>query len=258
MAKLEIRELYAEVEGNKILKGVNLVVNDGEIHALMGPNGSGKSTLANVIMGHPSYIVTSGSILWNGDDITALPVEERARAGIFLGFQYPVEVPGLTIGKFIKRVLDKQDNKSVSVSDIISRLKKSVKTVGLPEDFINRSLNDGFSGGEKKRMEIVQMLMMQPKLAMLDEIDSGLDIDALKDVSVGVNSLRGGDFSALIITHYQRILEHISPDYVHIMYRGNIVRSGGRELVELLEREGYESIRAEYGIEESDDELVKS
>lgn len=244
---LQIEDLHANIEGKDILKGVNLDIRLGEIHALMGPNGSGKSTLANVLMGHPSYTVTSGRVLFEGQDILELDPEERAALGIFLAFQYPVEVPGVTVGKFLKRSVEilRGAEGSFDVSKFIEELRSSMDTMGMDRSFINRYLNEGFSGGEKKRMEILQMLLFRPKLAILDETDSGLDIDALRIVAQGVNRLRGDRFSSLIITHYQRILDYIQPDKVHIMMDGRIALSGGAELVGELESRGYDWVRQE-------------
>ncbi len=249
-----IEDLHAGIEGRPILRGVNLRVNVGEVHALMGPNGSGKSTLANIILGHPAYEVTRGRILFKGQDILELGADERAHLGLFLAFQYPVEIPGVTVAKFLKRALESRiagggNGEKLSVPKFIKELKESMKLMGLDEQFVNRYLNEGFSGGEKKRMEIVQMLMLKPEFAILDETDSGLDIDALKIVAQGVNRMRGPNFGALIITHYQRILNYIQPDKVHIMYEGRIVASGGPELSEELEKYGYENIREKFGIE---------
>ena len=251
---LKIRNLTALVDGKEILRGVDLDLGGGEIHALMGPNGSGKSTLANVLMGHPSYTVTGGSVHLGGEDLLSLEISERALRGMFLAFQYPVEITGLTVGKFLKRALEVrtegESDSRFNVTAYIKRLREAIEFLDMDQDFINRYLNEGFSGGEKKRMEILQMIMLEPKMAILDETDSGLDIDALKAVSKGVNRLRGPNFSALIITHYQRILDHIEPDYIHIMYQGRIVTSGGKDLVEVLERRGYDWIREQYGIKE--------
>ena len=251
---LSIADLRASINEKRILRGIDLEINSGEIHALMGPNGSGKSTLANVLLGHPGYEVTGGKVFLDGEDFLALDTAERARAGVFLAFQYPVEIPGVTVGKFLKRALEVRDGGSVpgikSVSAYIKSLRENLDFLEMDQGFINRYLNEGFSGGEKKRMEILQMLMLEPAFAVLDETDSGLDIDALKVVARGVNRLRGEGFGALIITHYQRILDHIRPDYVHIMYRGRIVSSGGADLVQLLEARGYDWIREQYGIEE--------
>ncbi len=244
---LQIENLHAEIEGKKILNGVNLSIELGETHALMGPNGSGKSTLANVLMGHPSYRVTSGRVFFDGKEILEADPEERASLGMFLAFQYPVEVPGVTVGKFLKRSVEilHGSEGTFNVNRFIEELRSTMDTMGMDRSFINRYLNEGFSGGEKKRMEILQMLLFRPKLAILDETDSGLDIDALRIVSQGVNRLRGDGFSSLIITHYQRILDYIKPDKVHIMMDGRIVLSGGSELVGELESRGYDWIREE-------------
>jgi Fe-S cluster assembly ATP-binding protein len=244
---LQIENLHAHIEGKEILKGVNLSIELGEIHALMGPNGSGKSTLANVLLGHPSYTVNSGRILFEGKDILEADPEERAKLGMFLAFQYPVEVPGVTVGKFLKRSTEilRDGEGPFNVNKFIEELRAEMDTMGIDRSFINRYLNEGFSGGEKKRMEILQMLLFRPKLAILDETDSGLDIDALRIVAQGVNRLRGDRFSSLIITHYQRILDYIKPDKVHIMMEGRIALSGGVELVGELESRGYDWIREE-------------
>jgi len=244
---LQIENLHTRIEEKEILKGVNLGIERGEIHALMGPNGSGKSTLANVLLGHPSYTVASGRILFEGQDILEADPEDRARLGMFLAFQYPVEVPGVTVGKFLKRSVEilRDGEGPLNVNKFIEELRAAMDTMGMDRSFINRYLNEGFSGGEKKRMEILQMLLFQPKLAILDETDSGLDIDALRIVAQGVNRLRGDQFSALIITHYQRILDYIKPDKVHIMIYGRIVLSGGADLVGELESRGYDWIREE-------------
>jgi Fe-S cluster assembly ATP-binding protein len=273
---LQVRNLQASIGNKPILSGLDLDIRTGEIHALMGPNGSGKSTLANVLMGHPSYQVTGGTVTLDGEDYLALSTSERALKGLFLAFQYPVEIAGVTVGKFLKRVIELRGTGTVksktggdksasgggksasgggmNVTAYIKRLRETMDFMEMDQGFINRSLNQGFSGGEKKRMEVLQMLMLKPSLAILDETDSGLDIDALKVVSRGVNRLRGPDFGALIITHYDRILTQIVPDFVHIMYKGRIVTSGGKELVETLETRGYDWIRQQYGIEEEANE----
>ncbi|MBD3422256.1 MAG: Fe-S cluster assembly ATPase SufC [Chitinivibrionales bacterium] len=254
--KLEIRNLHANIDGKPILQGLDLTLQSGEVHALMGPNGSGKSTLANVLMGHPAYEVTNGEVVLDGKDVLELDTNERAGAGLFLAFQYPVEVAGITVGKFLKRALEARLEKGdkIDVSAFIKHLRAQMVFLDMEQAFINRYLNHGFSGGEKKRMEILQMLMIKPSFAILDETDSGLDIDALKIVAKGVNKMRGPKFGSLVITHYQRILNHIHPDHVHIMYQGRVVESGGNELVEELERNGYENIKGKFGIKEEQHE----
>ncbi|MBU1695290.1 MAG: Fe-S cluster assembly ATPase SufC [Verrucomicrobia bacterium] len=246
----EIKDLCASVEGKPILKGVNLQVNRGETHALMGPNGSGKSTLASVIMGHPGYEVTGGQICFKGQNILDLAIEERARLGIFLAFQYPAAIPGVTVAKFLKTAADAlRGADKMSPSAFLKSLREDMEFLEIDPTFVNRFLNDGFSGGEKKRMEILQMLMLKPALAVMDETDSGLDIDALKIVSKGVNRLLGPNFGLLLITHYERMLRYIKPDHLHILMDGRIVHSGGPELVKRLEEKGYDWVRQEFGQE---------
>lgn len=245
--RVEIRNLAASINGTPILNGIDLTMNSGEIHALMGPNGSGKSTLSNVILGHPSYEVTCGEVLVDGTNILDLSTDERARLGLFLAFQYPVEIPGVTVGRFLKRASDlMRREEEQKASAFIKELRGAMDFMEIDQQFINRYLNEGFSGGEKKRMEVLQMLMLKPTFAIMDETDSGLDIDALKVVSKGINRLRGGDFGALIITHYQRILGYVKPDYVHIMYKGKIVTSGGDELATTLEEHGYDWVKEQF------------
>ncbi|HOW98464.1 MAG TPA: Fe-S cluster assembly ATPase SufC [Kiritimatiellia bacterium] len=250
-ADFEIKDLCASVEGKPILKGVNLRVNRGETHALMGPNGSGKSTLASVIMGHPGYEVTGGQICFKGRNILDLETEERARLGIFLAFQYPVAIPGVTVAKFLKTAADamRPGGAKVSSAAFLKELREYMAFLEMDPAFINRFLNDGFSGGEKKRMEILQMLALKPAFAVMDETDSGLDIDALKIVSKGINRLVGPDFGLLLITHYERMLRYIKPDHLHILMDGRIVHSGGPELVKRLEEKGYDWVRQEFGKE---------
>ena len=251
--KIEIKDLKANIEDKPILNGVNLTLSSGETHALMGPNGSGKSTLSNVIFGHPSYEVTGGQILVNGEDLLEMETHERAQLGLFLAFQYPVEIPGVSVGRFLKRAAEIRFGDE-GARGFVKSLREAMDYMEIDRAFINRYLNEGFSGGEKKRMEILQMLMLKPEFAILDETDSGLDIDALKVVSNGVNKLReDGGFGALVITHYQRILNYIKPDYVHIMYQGRIVTSGGHDLVVELEEKGYDFIKKEYGIVEEEE-----
>lgn len=246
----EIKNLHAETEGKPILKGVNLHMAKGETHALMGPNGSGKSTLANVIMGHPAYDVTDGEIWFEGHNLLELEPEERAQAGVFLAFQYPVAIPGVSVAKFLKSAHDAtHGEKKLKPSEFLKQLRENIKYLEVEDSFINRYLNDGFSGGEKKRMEILQMLTLQPRFAVMDETDSGLDIDALKVVSKGVNKLTGPDFGLLVITHYERILRYIHPDHLHILIDGQVAHSGGPELVKKLEESGYDWVREEFGQE---------
>ena len=238
---IEIKNLHVEIEGKEILKGINLTLEKGKIHALMGPNGSGKSTLANVIMGHPRYKVTKGEILFDGENITELPPHERARKGIFLSFQYPTEVSGVTISTFLRTALNDltSEEERLSVMDFRELLKEKLETLGITEEFADRYLNEGFSGGEKKKSEVLQMAMLNPKAAILDETDSGLDIDALKAVSEGVNKVMDKDKVVLIITHYKRILEHIKPNKLSIMIDGKIALEGNSDLVDQLEEKGY-------------------
>jgi Fe-S cluster assembly ATP-binding protein len=246
MRTLKIQGLGAGIPGRQILDGLDLEIRTGEVHALMGPNGSGKSTLANVLMGNPAYQPLGGRIELDGRDLLALSVAERSLEGLFLAFQYPVEIPGLTVGKFLKRATELRAAAAAGQSTpggatgFVKRLREAMDFMGIDQSFINRSLNQGFSGGEKKRMEVLQMLLLEPSFAILDETDSGLDIDALKIVAKGLSRLRGKDFGALVITHYRRILELVEPDFVHIMYRGRIVHSGGKELVDELEAKGYD------------------
>jgi Fe-S cluster assembly ATP-binding protein len=245
MAKqLEIRNLYASIEGGEaILKGVSLVVPKGQVHAIMGPNGAGKSTLGKIIAGDPSYTIEKGEILVDGENILELEPDERARKGLFLAFQYPVEVPGVTNANFLRLALQAKRGEEVSVMEFYGKLQKALEVLEWDESILTRYLNDGFSGGEKKRNEILQLLVLEPTYAILDETDSGLDIDALKIVAKGVNAMRSPNFAALIITHYQRLLNYIIPDVVHVMVDGRIVTSGGPELALKLEAEGYEWVK---------------
>jgi Fe-S cluster assembly ATP-binding protein len=243
MAELEIRNLHVRAGEKEILRGVELTVGKGEIHALMGPNGSGKSTLANAIMGHPNLEVTEGQIIFAGQDITELPTDERARLGLFMAFQYPVSVPGVTVTKYLRTVLnahrDARGDEPIALKDFRLSVEAAMKLTNVPKEFSSRYLNEGFSGGEKKRMEILQLALQQPELAILDETDSGLDIDALRVVAAGVNAVAGPDMGVLIITHYQRILHLVEPSHVHVMYQGRIVKEGGAQLVTELEAKGY-------------------
>jgi len=246
----EIRNLRAGIEGKEILKGLNLKINLGENHALMGPNGSGKSTLSNVIMGHPNYEVTGGEIIFQGRNILDLPIEERACLGLFLAFQYPVAIPGVSVAKFLKSAMDaiRGDDK-IKPAEFMKEMRENMAYLEMDKSFANRFLNEGFSGGEKKRMEILQMMMLKPRIAIMDETDSGLDIDALRIVSKGVNKLAGPNIGLLVITHYERILRYIHPDHLHILMDGKIVHSGGPDLVKKLEESGYDWVREEFGQE---------
>jgi Fe-S cluster assembly ATP-binding protein len=249
MADLEIRNLHVSAEGKQILKGLDLDVSTGQIHALMGPNGSGKSTLANAIMGHPALEVTEGEIRLLGEDITESAPEDRARGGLFMAFQYPVAIPGVTVAKYLRMAVNAHreaaSESEIKLKEFRKQTEAAMELMDIPREFSSRYLNDGFSGGEKKRMEILQLAMLMPKLAVLDETDSGLDIDALRTVAEGVNRFAGPEMGALIITHYQRILHMVKPDFVHVMYDGRIVKQGGPELVGLLEERGYGWIRDE-------------
>ena len=246
---LKIKDLKAQVEDNQILKGINLEINAGEVHAIMGPNGSGKSTLSSVIAGREDYEVTEGTIDFDGEDLLDLDPEERAHKGIFLSFQYPVEIPGVTVSNFIKTAINEtrkgRGEDPMEAREMLAKMREKSALLEMDKSYLSRSLNEGFSGGEKKRNEIFQMAMLEPKLAILDETDSGLDIDALRIVANGVNKLRSKDNAVLVITHYQRLLDYITPDYVHVLYKGKIVKSGGPELAHELEERGYDWIKAE-------------
>ena len=244
---LKIEDLHVEIDGQEIVKGLNLEIGEGEIHAIMGPNGSGKSTLANVLMGHPRYEVTGGSITFRDEDVFELEPDERAKLGMFLAFQYPSEVPGVSVANFLRTAVNAVREEELSPMDMYRLIQEKMKIMQMDPRFAERYLNEGFSGGEKKRNEILQMLMLEPRLAIMDETDSGLDIDALQVVAKGVNELRGPEFSAVIITHYQRILRYIEPDHVHVMLDGRLVTSGGKELALELEDKGYEWVRQEFG-----------
>jgi len=245
-SQLEIRNLHVRTEDREILRGVDLIVRHGELHALMGPNGSGKSTLANTIMGHPDYEVTDGEILFDGEDITELAPHERAKLGLFLAFQYPVAIPGVSVANFLRLAINAQREEPIKVKEFGAQLRHAVELLDVEDAFTSRHLNDGFSGGEKKRAEVLQMAMLRPQIAVLDETDSGLDIDALRTVAEGVQKLHDDQhLGVLIITHYQRILDYVRPEFVHIMLDGRIVMNGGNELVERLEKEGYDRIREE-------------
>lgn len=251
MSVLEIKNLHVKIEDKEILKGVNLTIRTGEIHAVMGPNGTGKSTLAAAIMGNPAYEVTEGEILLDGENVLEMEVDERARAGLFLAVQYPSEIPGVTNAEFMRAAINarRAEDDKMDVRAFIKKLDDKMALLDMPEEMAGRYLNEGFSGGEKKRNEILQCLMIEPTFAILDEIDSGLDIDALKVVSKGVNAMRGENFGSLIITHYQRLLNYITPDIVHIMMDGKVVMTGGAELAQRLESEGYKGISEELGLQ---------
>lgn len=254
VATLEIRNLRAGVEGEEddILSGVNLTVKQGEIHALMGPNGSGKSTLANVLMGSPIYEVRDGQVLLDGEDVLEMDPDERSRSGLFLAFQYPVAIPGVTLGNFLRHAINARlkaedpDSKGIPIPKFARLMRQKMSQLQIDHAFAGRYLNEGFSGGEKKRVEVLQMAVLEPRIAVLDETDSGLDIDALRIVAEGVKSLTGPNMGALVITHYQRILNHVNPDFVHVMFEGQIVESGGPALALELEEKGYEWVREKY------------
>lgn len=245
MAKLVINNLHVEIEGKQILKGVDLVVNSGEVHAIMGPNGTGKSTLASALMGHPKYEITAGDVFLDGEDLLELEVDERARAGLFLAMQYPAEVPGVTNSDFMRSAVKATSQKEIGLIEFALRYEKAVEDLKMREDLAHRYLNEGFSGGERKRNEILQLKVIRPKFAILDEIDSGLDVDALKIVGENVNEMVNDAFGCILITHYQRILDHIKPTNVHIMIDGRIVLSGGQELIEKIDQNGYEWVKDE-------------
>lgn len=248
---LKIENLHASIGDKEILKGINLTVGKGEVHAIMGPNGSGKSTLSSVLVGHPTYEVTEGSVTFEGEDILELEPEERAHRGLFLSFQYPVEIPGVSMVNFMRAALNERRKAAgldpLPAAEFLKLMKQMRELVELDNKLASRSVNEGFSGGEKKRNEIFQMAMLEPKLAILDETDSGLDIDALRIVAKGVNELRSPENSTIVITHYQRLLDYIRPDFVHVLYKGRIVRSGGPELALELEERGYDWIKEEVG-----------
>jgi Fe-S cluster assembly ATP-binding protein len=250
MATLEISDLHVTVEGKPILNGIDLAVKSGEVHAVMGPNGSGKSTLALTLMGHPRYKVASGTVRYDGRDLMAMTVDERARAGMFLAFQYPVAIPGVSVASFLRTAINARratngEKNDMPIPQFRKLLGEKTKLLQFDDTFLSRSLNEGFSGGEKKRLEMLQMHMFVPRFAVLDETDSGLDIDALKTVAEGIEALRGPEIGILLITHYERILRYVQPDYVHVLVDGRIVRTGGRELAAELESKGYDFVREE-------------
>ncbi|MDQ6773374.1 MAG: Fe-S cluster assembly ATPase SufC [Candidatus Dormibacteraeota bacterium] len=259
LADFEIKDLRVAVEGRDILKGVSLSLNRGEVHAVMGPNGSGKSTLSNALMGHPAYEVRGGEVLYKGQSLLQLSPDQRARLGVYLAFQYPTVVPGVTMANFLRTALNaqrgydgKDRSKAINPREFRALLKEPMDTLRIDDSFLSRYVNEGFSGGEKKRVEILQMAVLKPEIAILDETDSGLDIDSIKYVSESINSLRGAHLGVLIITHYVRILEHVRPDFVHVLVDGQIVRSGGPEVAQSLERTGY----AEWGVDAEKEEVV--
>ncbi|MGP7816337.1 Fe-S cluster assembly ATPase SufC [Niallia sp. 01092] len=251
-SKLVINDLHVAIEEKEIVKGLNLEIKGGEIHAIMGPNGTGKSTLSSAIMGHPKYEITSGSVTLDEEDVLEMEVDERARAGLFLAMQYPSEISGVTNADFLRSAINSrlEEGNEISLMKFIRKMDSNMEFLEMDPNMAQRYLNEGFSGGEKKRNEILQLMMLEPKIAILDEIDSGLDIDALKVVSKGINEMRGENFGCLIITHYQRLLDYITPDFVHVMMQGRIVKSGGPELAQRLEAEGYDWIKQELGIED--------
>ncbi len=250
-ATLEIRGLEASVEDKPILKGIDLIVRQGETHALMGPNGSGKSTLANVLMGRPGYRLTAGKVLFKGEDITKLTPDKRAERGLFLAMQYPVEIPGVSVVNFLRTAYKNVKGEEINALAFRKHMKEKMNLLGVEDAMVQRYVNQGFSGGEKKKSEVLQLAVLEPEIAVLDETDSGLDIDSLREVATGIAELIGPNLGVLLITHYQRILDYIEPDFVHVMIDGRIVQSGGKELARELEAKGYEGIRTELGLEES-------
>lgn len=253
---LKIEDLHVAIEEKEIVKGFNLEINGGEIHAVMGPNGAGKSTVASAIMGHPHYEVTQGKVWYDGQNLFDLEVDERAKSGLYLAMQYPSEISGVTNADFLRSAINARrgEGNEINLMKFINKLDEKMELLDIDQEFAQRYVNEGFSGGEKKRNEILQLLMLDPDVAILDEIDSGLDIDALKVVSKGVNAMRSSEFGCLIITHYQRLLNYITPDFVHVMIQGRIVKSGGPDLAKRLEEEGYDWVREELGIEEEGEE----
>ena len=257
MSTLKIENLHVEVGEKEILKGLNLEINTGEVHAIMGPNGNGKSTLLSTIMGHPKYTVTQGKITLDGQDVLAMSVDERARAGLFLGMQYPQEIPGITNSDFLRAAINARRDEPISLFKFIRTLDKNIEELGMDENLAHRYLNEGFSGGEKKRNEILQMKLLQPRFALLDEIDSGLDVDALRVVAGAINSMRSDEFGCIMVSHYERMFELVKPTHVHVLVQGQIVMSGGYELVEKIDQEGYEWVKElGYDIEQNERQLI--
>lgn len=253
MSTLKIENLHVEVGEKEILKGLNLEINTGEVHAIMGPNGNGKSTLLSTIMGHPKYTVTQGKITLDGQDVLAMSVDERARAGLFLGMQYPQEIPGITNSDFLRAAINAKRDEPISLFKFIRMLDKNIEELGMDENLAHRYLNEGFSGGEKKRNEILQMKLLQPRFALLDEIDSGLDVDALRVVAGAINSMRSNEFGCIMVSHYERMFELVKPTHVHVLVQGQIIMSGGYELVEKIDQEGYEWVKElGYDIEQNE------
>jgi Fe-S cluster assembly ATP-binding protein len=255
---LVVRDLHASVEDKPILRGIDLEIPKGQVHAIMGPNGSGKSTLAQVLMGHPSYAVTQGTIHFKGQDVTELAPDERARLGMFLAFQYPIEIPGVSVSNFLRTAMNAVRGEDVPVREFMSQLRAQLDLVGLDQSFGRRNLNEGFSGGEKKRAEILQLALLKPELAILDETDSGLDIDGVRIVAEAVNKLKSPDIGFCIITHYTRILNFVSPDVVHILLGGRVVKSGGRDLADHLEDVGYDEVKKEFGYDSDEAEVEEA
>ena len=255
---LTVRDLHVSVEDKPILRGVNVEVPQGQVHAIMGPNGSGKSTLAQVLLGHPAYEITSGQILFKGEDVTELDPDQRAKLGMFLAFQYPVEIPGVSVSNFLRTAMNAVRGEDIPVREFMTQLRENLKTLGMDESFARRNLNEGFSGGEKKRAEILQFALLKPALAVLDETDSGLDIDGVRIVAEAVNKFKGPDVSFVVITHYTRILNYITPDVVHILLGGRVVQTGGNELATHLEEVGYAQLREEYGVSTDEAELEEA
>jgi Fe-S cluster assembly ATP-binding protein len=261
MKTLEIKNLHVKVGDLEILKGIDLTVKTGELHALLGPNGHGKSTLLGAIMGNPKYTISEGSITLDGEDVLAMSVDERAKAGLFLAMQYPMEISGVTISDFMKEAINVRNEKPISLYKFIKELENATKEVGLPLDMVHRFINEGFSGGEKKRNEVLQMMLLKPSFALLDEIDSGLDVDALKIITDVINRMRNDDFGCLVVSHYARMYSLISPTHVHVVINGKIVVSGDNSIITKIDNQGYEWIKDEYGIEvskASNEEVVRS